>query len=63
MDLATPFERFLKQQVSSSWLLFGATIAALIWANSPWGHSYEELWHMMVAIHAGQFSMIKPLHL
>ena len=63
MDLATPFERFLKQQVSSSWLLFGATIAALIWANSPWGHSYEELWHMMVGIDAGQFSMIKPLHL
>ncbi len=62
-NLATPFERFILQQVTASSLLFGATILALIWANSPWGQSYTDLWHLEVGISAGSFDMIKPLHL
>lgn len=34
-----------------------ATAAALLWANSPWSASYDQLWHTTVAIEAG------PLHL
>jgi NhaA family Na+:H+ antiporter len=63
VDLATPFERFITQQVSASWLLFGAAIAALVWANSPWAHTYAELWHMEVGLHTGKFYLDQPLHL
>jgi NhaA family Na+:H+ antiporter len=37
-------ERFVRSETSGSILLFGATIAALIWANSPWSSSYFAFW-------------------
>src|SRR5271165_5761813 len=38
------FERFVHSETSGSILLFGATVVALIWANSPWSESYFALW-------------------
>jgi NhaA family Na+:H+ antiporter len=29
---------------SSALVLLGATVAALLWANSPWSHSYADVW-------------------
>jgi NhaA family Na+:H+ antiporter len=43
--LSRPFTRFFEVEVASAGLLFAMTILALAWANSPWAHSYEELWH------------------
>src|SRR5277367_3448801 len=37
-------DRFVRSETSGSILLFGATIAALIWANSPWSSSYFAFW-------------------
>jgi NhaA family Na+:H+ antiporter len=37
-------ESFIHNETSGSILLFVATIAALIWANSPWSDSYFALW-------------------
>ena len=37
-------ERFVHSETSGSILLFGATVVALIWANSPWSESYFALW-------------------
>jgi NhaA family Na+:H+ antiporter len=37
-------ERFVHSETSGSILLFGATVAALVWANSPWSESYFALW-------------------
>lgn len=34
-------------------LLLAATIAALLWANSPWGESYTRFWHTGVALRWG----------
>jgi Na+:H+ antiporter, NhaA family len=39
-------ERFVHSETSGSILLFGATIIALIWANSPWRTSYVTLWKL-----------------
>ena len=39
-------ERFVQNETSGSVLLFGATVAALIWANSPWSASYFALWKL-----------------
>jgi NhaA family Na+:H+ antiporter len=39
-------ERFVHDETSGSVLLFGATVAALVWANSPWSASYSALWKL-----------------
>jgi NhaA family Na+:H+ antiporter len=43
-------ERFVHNETSGSALLFGATVVALIWANSPWSASYFALWKFPLKI-------------
>jgi hypothetical protein len=43
--LAKPFEEFAKLEASGGILLIGCTVAALLWANSPWAATYFSLWH------------------
>src|ERR1700689_2291956 len=43
-------ERFVHNETSGSALLFGATVAALIWANSPWSASYFALWKLPLSL-------------
>jgi len=39
-------ERFVHSETSGSILLFGATVVALVWANSPWSGSYFAIWKL-----------------
>ena len=48
-------ERFIKDESFSGVLLFVATIAAVIVANSSLSQSYFELWEMDTGIHIGNF--------
>src|SRR5580698_2658145 len=51
-------ERFVHSETSGSILLFGATMAALFWANSPWSSSYFALWKIPLRVgRAPLFSM------
>lgn len=34
--------------------LFGAALAAMVWANSPWSGTYFELWHTRLGLELGQ---------
>lgn len=43
-QLSAPARRFLGTEAGSAGLLLAATVAALIWANSPWSGAYESLW-------------------
>jgi Na+:H+ antiporter, NhaA family len=43
-------ESFIHREISGSILLFGATVVALIWANSPWSPSYFALWKLPLKI-------------
>jgi Na+/H+ antiporter NhaA len=45
--------RFVHTENASTLVLLGATIAALVWANSPWSSSYDEVWHTELAIRLG----------
>jgi NhaA family Na+:H+ antiporter len=40
-----PLEAFLRIEAASGLLLLGATLGALLWANSPWSESYRFVWH------------------
>jgi len=43
-------EGFIHSETSGSILLFGATVVALVWANSPWSASYFALWKLPLKI-------------
>ncbi len=43
-SVGQPVQRFLHVEASGGILLGAATIVALVWANSPWSASYQDLW-------------------
>ncbi len=51
--LAAPFQRFFAIEAASTILLLLATVAALVWANSPWGGSYAHFWHTKLSLGLG----------
>ena len=55
--LARPIRTFLHTEAAGGVVLLVATVAALIWANSPLSGSYETFWGTELSIHAG------PLHI
>ena len=48
-----PVRDFLAIEAASGVLLIGATIVALVWANSPWSESYFDLLHTHITIQFG----------
>jgi Na+:H+ antiporter, NhaA family len=48
--LAADFQRFLAVESASTIVLLLATLAALAWANSPWGESYARFWHAKLGV-------------
>ncbi len=48
-----PLQRRLRTEAGGAGLLLSATLLALLWANSPWGGSYDAFWHTPFAIAVG----------
>ncbi|AQZ69788.1 Na+/H+ antiporter NhaA type [[Actinomadura] parvosata subsp. kistnae] len=50
---------FLRTEAGSTSVLLVATALALLWANSPWGGTYEAFWHTSMGISFGgaEFSL------
>lgn len=59
--LITPFQKFVRIESFSGMLLFGATILALILANSPLAEQFHSLWQYKLGITTSGFELIKPL--
>src|SRR5690606_23935467 len=59
--ILTPFQKFIKIESSSGILLFGASVFALLWANSSFGELYNELWEYELGIKTESFELYKPL--
>jgi Na+/H+ antiporter NhaA len=51
--LTSPLREFIATENSSAIVLLLATVAALVWANSPWASTYEALWSTELAIQVG----------
>jgi len=51
--LLKPINEFLHQEASGGILLIFCTVIALAWANSPWFHSYHDLWHTHLVVNFG----------
>ena len=62
LRIVRPVERFLHVQAASGVVLLVMAVVALAWANSPWGHLYDALWHTPVVIGVGPYSFTQSLH-
>jgi Na+/H+ antiporter NhaA len=52
-NLATPLRVFVATEVGSALILLAATVVALLWVNSPWGSTYEQVWDSELSIGLG----------
>jgi Na+/H+ antiporter NhaA len=55
-NLRAPLRSFLSTETGGAAVMAFATLAALVWANGPWWHSYESVWTTTLAVtigHAG----------
>lgn len=48
---------FLQIEAAGGLLLLAATVAALVWANSPWSASYDSFWHSAIDVAAGDWAL------
>jgi NhaA family Na+:H+ antiporter len=53
--VAQPVARFLAIEASGGVVLVLATVAALVWANSPWRAGYEAVWTTDLTIELGRW--------
>jgi len=60
--LVRPFQEFVDLEASGGLLLIGCTVAALIWANSPFAGSYFHFWHMDLTFGRIGGLLAEPLH-
>jgi NhaA family Na+:H+ antiporter len=59
--LTSPMEKFIKIESLSGVLLFAATIVAVVWANSPFGDSYQAIWGYELGVSMTNFELVKPV--
>ncbi len=59
--MLSPMRDFLATEASGAILLAGAAVVALVWANSPWSQSYEDLWTTKAGISVGTHSLVLDL--
>ena len=52
-NLAAPVRDFLSTETGGAMVMLAATVLALLWANSPWRHSYESVWTTRLSITLG----------
>src|SRR5262245_47363266 len=56
-----PLQAFLETETSSAVLLLAATLAALVWANAPFGDTYPRFWSTSLTIRLGPWSLSSDL--
>lgn len=57
-----PLRDFMRTEAAGGALLVLATLAALIWANSPWKAAYASVWHTEFALTLGRYTFEMDLH-
>ncbi|MBX6364659.1 MAG: Na+/H+ antiporter NhaA [Gemmatimonadetes bacterium] len=59
--LLGPFQRFAATESAGGLVLLGATVAALLWANSPWADAYFGLWQSPITVGAPTLGLTESL--
>ena len=56
-----PARRFMQLEAASGLVLIGAAVVALLWANLPFGESYEKFWETRLLIELGPIDFNESL--
>jgi NhaA family Na+:H+ antiporter len=56
-----PFREFMRIEASGGMLLLACTVVALLWANLPFGWTYDLIWETQFSIMLGSVSISGPL--
>lgn len=59
--LVQPLQAFLQEESAGGVLLLAAAVVAIVWANSPWGASYERIWHTELEVRLGRWGISEDL--
>ena len=62
-DILRPFEDFFKHQAAGGLVLMGATLLALVLANSPLAPVYRHFWERQLTVGIGGFALGYSLHI
>jgi Na+:H+ antiporter, NhaA family len=62
VKLLRPFQRFAGREAAGGILLLACSVAALVWANSPWAAIYSRIWHTPLSVGFGAFTLSHDLH-
>ncbi|MBL8001831.1 MAG: Na+/H+ antiporter NhaA [Flavobacteriales bacterium] len=60
--ITRPFGHFMHHEGAGGILLFAASIAALLWANSPWHAAYHHLWELPFSVDVAGHRLERTLH-
>jgi Na+/H+ antiporter NhaA len=60
-NLGAPVRDFLGTETGGAVVLLAATVAALLWANSPWSDSYESVWTTKLSLTLGHSGISQDL--
>src|SRR5271169_2270629 len=60
--MTSPFVRFARMEAAGGILLLASTFAALVWANSPWEHTYHAMWTAHFDVGVGRFVLSETRH-
>jgi NhaA family Na+:H+ antiporter len=55
--ITSPFVRFAKMEAAGGIVLLSTTLIALFWANSPWQHSYHDVFERPFTVVFGKFAL------
>jgi len=61
--ITQPVSKFINQEHTGGIVLFISVIAAIIWVNSPFQHSYHQLWDLKLLLGFDKYVLDHPLHL
>lgn len=50
-----PTLRFMSVEAAGGAVMLAAAVVAVLWANSPWRHGYEQMLATPISVHAGTF--------
>ncbi|PFG39513.1 sodium/proton antiporter (NhaA family) [Georgenia soli] len=60
-QLSVQLRRYLDTESASALLLVGATVLALLWANSSWSDTYENIWSATASVRIGDAALSMDL--
>jgi Na+:H+ antiporter, NhaA family len=58
-----PMQRLMRNEAAGGIVMLVAAVVALVWANSPWGDIYQELWSTTLVVELGDLVHLDHLTL